>query len=40
MISFQLPSGWRRKTSIALLRTSYVVFLPDSSSLVPSKSGY
>jgi hypothetical protein len=37
MINFQLPSGWRRKTSIALLRTGTV--FPDSSSLVPSKVG-
>ena len=34
MINFQLPSGWRRKTSIALLRTGTV--FSDSSSLVPS----
>src|SRR5678815_1489876 len=38
MISFQAPSDWRRRTSIALLRIATV--FPDSSTVVPSKSVY
>src|SRR5262249_6593589 len=38
IISFQLPSGRRRRTSIALLRTGIVS--PEPSTIVPSKSVY
>src|SRR5258705_13956142 len=38
MINFQVPSGWHRRTSIALLRIATV--FPESSFIVTSKSVY